>query len=245
MLLVALSLLCAVQTGCGTTSAPHAKVYVAQRDGPLYKAYDYSSDDGALQWHVTRWLSYSGPSAKAIATVYWNKCTPTCAGGTFVHAKTTVVFSGRVPCEGVSAYATYRVVKTSNAEVAQVGETYDLWEFCGYQAFTPSLPCLSHDRRAVSTAAQMRCYASAARTANARITALERSYSRALYTRTERATFAAAESSWRAYRQHTCITAIQKGEPVSSHRYTTNVCLFQLDESHLSDLTSPGVGSPY
>lgn len=264
MLLVALVCLCAMQAGCGSTSATHAKVYVPQAVGsPLYKSYATTGQN--VDFGVTRWLSYGGASAKAIATTYVNTCARSCAGGPWVHARMTIVFSGRVPCDGVSAYATYRVLRTSNPAAARVGDTADLWSFCGYPAFTPSLPCLSRHSRAASMAAQARCYVAANRAASTHIAKTERSLSTFLYdaaegqssfdhqnlagvhperayrlelrvARTTQATFTAGERGWRAYRQDFC--SANFGPSVDPPNILYDACLFRLDEAHLRDLTT-------
>lgn len=237
MLVVTLSFLCALEAGCGSTSSTTPKVFVPQRGGPLYRAYGYQSDSGNVEWGVARWLSYGGPSAKAIATTDVNTCARSCVGGPWVHARTTIVFSGRVPCDGVLAYARYRVTRTSNAAAAPVGETIDLSSFCGYLAFSPSLMCLSRHRRAVSVAAQRRCYAAAARSANARITRAERSLSSWFIDRVGEAAFASGELAWRAYRQRICTAAVtHEGAAPFYARFWSDVCLFHLDESHLREL---------
>jgi hypothetical protein len=234
-----------------------------------YKAY--LSPGANYSWQVTRWLSYGGASAKAIATNLNNNCVPSCAQARHEYAVTTIVFTGRVPCDGVSGYARYRVVKTSNAAAAPVGFTYPLSWFCGYPAYTPSLPCLSQHNRAASLAAQTRCYITAIRAANTRIAKTERSLSTEIYdnaktdsslnhenleafhperahrldnrvARAKQATFTAGEHSWGVYRKRFCTANyISPGFGDSAILY--DACVYRLDDSHLRELTFQTSGS--
>jgi len=268
--LIAMVVVCSMAAGCGSTTARHPKVYVPWEGGaPLYKAY--LAPGANYSWQVTRWLSYGGASAKAIATNLNNNCVPTCASGRHEYAVTTIVFTGRVPCDDVSAYARYRVVKTSNAAVAPVGLTYALWGWCGYAAYTPSLPCLSQHNRAASGAAQTRCYITAIRAANTRIAKTERLLSTGIYDETKtdsalyhenleafhperahrldnrvararQATFTAGEHAWRVYRQRFC-TANYKSPEFGDSAIVYDACVYRLDESHLRELTFQTSGS--
>lgn len=268
--LIAAVVVCSMAAGCGSATARHPKVYVPWEGGaPVYKAY---LDPGAnYSWEVTRWLSYGGPSAKAIATNLNDNCVPTCINGRYEYATTTIVFTGRVPCDGVPAYASYRVVKTSNPALAPVGSTYVLWSWCGYAAFTPSLPCLSQHNRAASLAAQTRCYIMAIRAANTRIAKTERSLSTGIYdetktdsalyhekleafhpgrahrvdrrvARAQRAIFTAGERAWRVYRQRFC-TANFKSPEAGDSVIFYDACVYRLDDSHLRELTFQTSGS--
>ncbi|MGH2862297.1 MAG: hypothetical protein ACRDLT_12455 [Solirubrobacteraceae bacterium] len=217
-----------------------------------------------MQWDVTRWLSYGGTTAKAIAWTYVNTCERSCAGGPHIQAKTTVVLSGRVPCDGVSAYADFRVVKTSNAKAAPVGDSIDLWEFCGYAAYTPTLPCLSRNKRAASTAVQARCYLAAIRAQNIRIAKSERSLANFIYEGAQdesqiddhdlmpnrnddrvaqagRTAFEAGERGWRAYRRGFCTSNFDF--PRASPNVVYDACLYQLDKTQLHALNDQSLFS--
>src|SRR5579875_2816549 len=134
--------------GCGT--AAHLtergpQIYVPGPDGPpQYKPTGdiFVSPDGANQWYVSHWLTYGGSTARASGGRYVNDCTPSCADGHHSTATVTVVFSGRVPCQGRLGYAEMTVTRTSNASVTPVGSGLDLTTFCGYVAFRPGLACL-------------------------------------------------------------------------------------------------------
>lgn len=256
-------------TGCASTSGTRTKVYVPREGGtPLYKSY--SSPGQNVTWDVTKWLSYGGPSAKAIAWTYVNTCERSCAGGPHIQARTTVAFNGRVPCDGVSAYAAYRVIKTSNPKAAPVGEVVNLWGLCGYAAFTPSLPCLSQHNRAASTAVQARCYVAAIRAQNTRIAKSDRSLSTLLYDAAQgqsewddqnlavvhpehadriddrvaqaaRRAFEAGERGWRAYRRGFCTSNFDS--PKEAPNVVYDACLYQLNGAHLHALNAQSLFS--
>ena len=164
-----------------------------------------------------------------------------------------------MPCDGLSAYADSRVVKTSNAKAAPVGDSIDLWEFCGYAAYTPSLPCLSQNKRAASTAAQARCYLAATRAQNTRIAKSERSPANFIYegaqdqsqiddhdlmtnrnddrvAKQARTAFEAGERAWREYRQGFCTSNFDS--PQESPNVVYDACLYHLDEAQLHALNA-------
>jgi uncharacterized protein YecT (DUF1311 family) len=226
--------------GEGQAAAAPRRMYVPQPYGlgpPLFKPpYAFQSADGADDWSIERWISYGGPTARAIAVADLNDCTPSCADGHHSLATTTIVFQGRVPCDGVLAYASFRVVRSTNAAVAAVGTGQDLTQSCGYAAFTASLPCLVHEDRAASVGAQQRCYESADRALTSEINNRVRSIARLLFTRTMRLSFARAERAWLRYRQAACTTKASTYAGGSYEPVISAACEFDLDEHHLSDL---------
>jgi uncharacterized protein YecT (DUF1311 family) len=233
--------------GCGTHAHVNnagARLYVPGPDGPpAFKPTGdvYVSPDGADQWYIGHWFSYGSTTARASGGQSLNNCTPSCVAGHHSSATVTVVFSGRVPCRGKTAYAEMTVTRTSDASVTPVGSGLDLTEFCGYVAFRPGLPCLARDRRAVSIQQQKRCFASADRIkerkiAGARKTMLE------LLPPGGRIAFQRSESVWQRYRHASCavVASIYAGgtyEPV-----LRGACVFDRDNAHLLDLV---LGHPF
>ncbi len=230
---------------CGCGSHAHVtnagtRLYVPGPDGP--PSYEptggiYVSPDGADQWGIDHWFSYGGLTARASGGQSVNNCTPSCVAGHHSSATVTVVFSGRVPCQGKTAYAEMTVTRTSDASVTPVGSGLDLTSFCGYVAYRPGLSCLTRDRRAVSVHQQKSCFVSANRIrarkiASARGTTLE------LLAPGDRIAFRRSESAWRRYRQASCavVASIYAGgtyEPV-----LREACMFDRDNAHLLDLAT-------
>jgi hypothetical protein len=75
-------------------------------------------------------LSYGGDTAKAIAVTETNDCDPTCVAGHHKVATTTIMFSRRIPCKGVPAYAGFKVLATTDPSVAAEGGERDLQQLC-------------------------------------------------------------------------------------------------------------------
>ncbi len=237
-LVIALTL---VASGCGThahVANAGARLYVPGPDGPpSYKPTGdiYVSSDGADQWYIDHWFGYGGPTARATGGQATNDCTPSCVAGHHSSATVTVVFSGRVPCQGKTAYAEMTVTRTSNASVTPVGSGLDLTDFCGYVAFRPGLSCLVRDRRAVGIRLQKRCFDSAVRISESKIATARKSMLR-LLSRGERVAFQRSESAWQRYRRASCavVASIYAGgtyEPV-----LRDACVFDRDNAHLLDL---------
>lgn len=225
--------------GCGSHRSS-ARVYVPQLGGaPVYKPAGIGlSVDGGDIWQIRRWVSYGGVTARAIAVTHVNDCKPSCVGGHRTYAATTIVFESRVPCKGVSAYAHFRVVRSTNETVAPVGSGRDLTRLCGYVDFTPSLPCLTHAGRAVSVAAQRRCFEQAIRVTDRQIVRAERATLPLLYYRGARRSFVAGEQRWRKYRQASCAAVAKSYDGGTWAPVARDACLLHLNRSHLADLRS-------
>jgi uncharacterized protein YecT (DUF1311 family) len=235
--LSAILLLAAAACGSHRSSA---RVYVPQLAAvPAYKPAGIGlSVDGGDIWRISRWVSYGGPTARAIADTHVNDCKPSCVGGRRTYATATIVFEGRVPCKGFSAYARFRVVRSSNESVAPVGSGRDLTRLCGYVDFTSSLPCLTHAGRAVSVAAQGRCFEQAIRSTGQKIARAERAILRLVYYRRARRPFVAGERTWRKYRQASCAAVAETYEGGTWAPVARDACLLRLNRTHLADLTS-------
>ena len=110
-------------------------IYVPEvSGGPQYKPTEIDiSADAADIWGITRWISYGGSTAKAIAVTWHNDCNPDCASGHGTQATTTILLSDPTPCDGVPAYSVFEVMKSSNESVASDGEEQDLRTLCGGQ----------------------------------------------------------------------------------------------------------------
>ena len=129
--LLALGVVCSMQAGCGSTSATGQGVRPQLHDGrPLFRSFDYESDNGNLQWRITHWVSHGSASARAIAKISVNTCTPACAAGAWIDATTKIALTGRFKCDGLAAYARFRVLETSNSAAAPVGSTFGLAALC-------------------------------------------------------------------------------------------------------------------
>jgi uncharacterized protein YecT (DUF1311 family) len=230
---------------CGCGSHAHAtnagtRLYVPGPDGPpRYEPTGdiYVSTDGADQWNIDRWFSYGGPTGRASGGQSVNNCTPSCVAGHHSSATVTVVFSGRVPCQGKTAYAEMTVTRTSNASVAPIGSGLDLTDFCGYVAYRPGLSCLTRDRRAVSIRQQKRCFVSAVRIRERKIAYARRTMLE-LLPPGKRVAFQRSEFAWQSYRQASCavVASIYAGgtyEPV-----LREACIFDRDNAHLLDLAT-------
>ncbi len=231
-----------VASGCdsGQPTASSERIYVPQLEAaPLYKpgAVGFSVDGGDI-WGIDRWISYGGRTARAVARTHTNDCVPSCVGGHRAYATTTVLFEGRVPCKGVRAYASFHVVRTTNASVAAVGDVRDLTSQCGYVAFTPSLRCLSHDRRAVSVPAQARCYENGIRTTDRKIAKREQVVLHFLYSPRGPRSFVHGEQSWREYRERACAAVASEYTGGTYEPVLRAACIFNLNESHLADLSA-------
>lgn len=196
------------------------------------------SVDGGDIWQIRRWISYGGLTARAIADTHANDCKPSCVAGRRTYATTTIVLEGRVPCKGFSAYARFRIVRSANDSVAPIGAVRDLTRFCGYVDFTPSLPCLAHASRAVSVAAQRRCFEQGIRVADRKIVRAERAILPLLYYRGARRSFVAGEQTWRKYRQASCAAVAKAHEGGTWAPVLRDACRFRLNRSHLADLRS-------
>jgi uncharacterized protein YecT (DUF1311 family) len=231
-----------VASGCASarTAASSGRIYVPQLDAvPLYRpgAVGFSVDGGDI-WQIDRWISYGGLTARAVARTHSNDCVPGCATGQRTSATTTILFAGRVPCKGVRAYASFHVVRTTSASVAAVGEVRDLTHLCGYVAFTRSLRCLSHDRRAVSVPAQARCFKNGIRTTDRKIAGQEQVVSHSLHSRRGRRSFVHGEQAWREYRQTACAAAASQYRGGTHEAVVRAACIFNLNENHLADLAA-------
>jgi uncharacterized protein YecT (DUF1311 family) len=199
------------------------------------------SVDGGDIWYIRRWISYGGTIARAVAHTESNDCKPSCVGGHRTPATTTIVFEGRVPCKGRLAYVRFRVVRSSNESVAAVGDARDLTRFCGYVAYTPSLPCLTHAGRAVSVTAQARCFTEAVRAKDRRIADAENAIVRSLrplYPHGVRRSFVVAEQSWRSYRRASCAAVGKEYEGGTYAPVIRDACLLRANRTHLAELSS-------
>jgi uncharacterized protein YecT (DUF1311 family) len=230
-------------SGCGTrghTTAGSQRIYVPQLAAvPRYKpAFVGFSVDGGNIWQIDRWINYGGPTARAIAETQSNDCTPDCATGRRKLATATILFEGRVPCEGVAAYARFRVVRSTNRSVAAVGGIQDLTHLCGYVAFTPSLPCLAHDGRAVSVAAQGRCYEKAIRITDRMIADREEAILQSLFAPKGRRSFVQSDRTWRKYRQESCAALTSEYEGGTYEPALRAACTLRLNKTRLADLAS-------
>ena len=118
-------------TATRTAEAPQP-IYVPETGGPpQYKpSAIYISGDAGDIWSIRRWITYGGDTAEAIATTSTNDCDPTCASGHETSATVRILFSSRIPCKGVPAYAGFEVMRSSNASVAPVGSERDLELLC-------------------------------------------------------------------------------------------------------------------
>ena len=206
---------------------------------PVYKpgAVGLSVDGGDI-WNIRRWVSYGGLTARAIAFTWRTDCKPSCVGGHRTPATTTIVFEGRVPCKGVSAYARFRVIRSTNASVAPVGSGRGLTRLCGYVSFIPALSCLSYSGRAVSVPAQDRCFRRAIQVTDRKIVRAERAVLPLLYYRDARRSFVAGERTWRKYRQTSCAAVAKSFDGGTWAPVLRDACLLRLSRSHLTDLRS-------
>lgn len=229
--------------GCGThahATKAGTRLYVPGPDGPpRYKPTGdvYVSTDGADQWYIGQWFSYGGPSARASGGQSLNNCIPSCVPGHHSSATVTVVFSGRVPCQGKTAYAQMTVTRTSDATVTPVGSGLDLTDYCGYVAFRPGLACLVRERSAVSIQQQKRCFVSADRIRARKIASARRSMLELLLPG-ERSAFQRSESAWQRYRRASCsvVAAIYAGGTYGP--VLREACVFDRDNAHLLDLAA-------
>jgi uncharacterized protein YecT (DUF1311 family) len=227
-------------SGCASaqTTASSERIYVPQLESaPLYKpgGVGFSVDGGDI-WRIDRWISYGGRTARAVVRTHSNDCVPSCVGGHRTYATTTILFEGRVPCKGVRAYATFHVVRTTNASVAAVGDVRDLTRLCGYVAFTPSLRCLSHDLRAVSVPVQARCYQNGIRTTDRKIAKREQVVLHFLHSPRGRRAFVHSGRAWREYRQTVCAAVASEYAGGTYEPVLRAACIFNLNENHLADL---------
>jgi uncharacterized protein YecT (DUF1311 family) len=225
--------------GCGSNGSSE-RIYVPESGAvPAYKPASIGlSVDGGDIWQIRRWVSYGGLTARAIADTHMNDCKPSCASGRRTPATTTIVFEGRVPCKGFSAYARFRIVRSTNESVAPVGGVRDLTRFCGYVDFTSSLPCLTHARRAVSVAAQRQCFQQAIRATDRKIARAERAILRLLHDGSARRSFVAGEQRWRKYRHASCAAVAKAHEGGTWAPVLRDACLLHLNRSHLADVRS-------
>jgi uncharacterized protein YecT (DUF1311 family) len=233
----------ALLAGCGAhghTKRTSPRIYVPQVSGaPIQKPpYPFGSPDGGDMWRVERWISYGGPSARAIAERETNDCKPTCVAGHHRVATTTIVFDGRVPCKGLPAYARFHVVRSTDLSVATVGETRDLTRFCGYVVFTPSLPCLGHKGHAVSVLAQNRCYGIAVRATDRKIKDEREAISRLLFDRSPRSSFLQSEQEWVKFRQASCAAEALHYAHGTFEPVVRAACTLGRNKTHLADLAA-------
>jgi hypothetical protein len=113
------------------TQKPEPTIYVPEAGGtPEYKPANIYIGASSSGYSITKWLSYGGPTARAIATFDSNDCTPTCAQGHITTIRLTILLSQRTPCKGVPAYAQLAVVRSDNEALMNTGHEDDLSALC-------------------------------------------------------------------------------------------------------------------
>jgi hypothetical protein len=82
---------------------------------PEYKPFslDFSVDSGTI-YGIKRWVTYGGRTARALTVWGSNNCTPSCANGHITNVTFELTLSGRIACDGKTAYSTLIVTQSSD-----------------------------------------------------------------------------------------------------------------------------------
>jgi hypothetical protein len=90
--------------------ATQPTVYVAAREGIVYKPSQMSYYGGEQYIGRIKWKSYGGDVATGSAVYAYNTCDKGCAEGPYTYTPITVHLMTRVNCKGVIAYQDWSLV---------------------------------------------------------------------------------------------------------------------------------------